>query len=159
MLEVLFFLLEKRMQLVCTTFSTESWRPEAGGSEKNYGRRFEAAAAVAGAAVDVLPTAIQPTITPSVEWSSCAFQGKFFAEPSETSEAPFWRLLPLHSVAVGFLISLRTAIFLFNSKITFVVQVQSRDFRENSWNTSFWNLILQQTELTTELFVLKVLFS
>ena len=100
MLEVLFFLLEKRMQLVCTTFSTESWRPEAGGSEKNYGRRFEAAAAVAGAAVDVLPTAIQPTITPSVEWSSCAFQGKFFAEPSETSEAPFWRLLPLHSVAM-----------------------------------------------------------
>ena len=65
----------------------------------------------------------------------------------------------MHSVAVGFLISLRTAIFLFNSKITFVVQVQSRDFRENSWNTSFWNLILQQTELTTELFVLKVLFS
>ena len=49
MLEVLFFLLEKRMQLVCTTFSTESWRPEAGGSEKNYGRRFEAAAGVAGA--------------------------------------------------------------------------------------------------------------
>ena len=37
------------MQLVCTTFSTESWRPEAGGSEKNYGRRFEAAAGVAGA--------------------------------------------------------------------------------------------------------------
>ena len=70
MLEVLFLLLEKRMQLVCTTFSTESWRPEAGGSEKNYGRLFEAAAVVA-AAVDVLPTAIQPTITPSVEWSSC----------------------------------------------------------------------------------------
>ena len=77
MLEVLFFLLEKRMQLVCTTFSTESWRPEAGGSEKNYGRRFEAAAAVAGA-VDVLPTAIQPTITPSVEWSSSCFPREIF---------------------------------------------------------------------------------
>ena len=45
----------------------------------------------------------QPPYSPPLRhrWSGAllAFQGKFFAEPSETSEAPFWRLLPLHSVA------------------------------------------------------------
>ena len=45
----------------------------------------------------------QPPYSPSLRhrWSGAllAFQGKFFAEPSETSEAPFWRLLPLHSVS------------------------------------------------------------
>ena len=53
MLEVFFFLVEKRMQLVCTTFSTESWRPEAverpEDLRRNYGRRGEAAAAAAAA--------------------------------------------------------------------------------------------------------------
>ena len=52
----------------------------------------------------------QPPYSPPLRhrWSGAllAFQGKFFAEPSETSEAPFWRLLPQHSVAIGFLISL-----------------------------------------------------
>ena len=173
------------MQLVCTTFSTESWRPEAGGSEKNYGRRFEAAAGVAGAVkytanrhtahhyaiggvelfllskgnfslsrarlvrlhfggcfhctvfpmknssndndvvvpslisrfLFLLLTVLIWTLSKSKtlsnqrlsplchRWSGAllAFQGKFFAEPSETSEAPFWRLLPLHSVAIGVL--------------------------------------------------------
>ena len=47
MLEVFFFLVEKRMQLVCTAFSTESRRPETGGSEKGTTETmvFEAAAA------------------------------------------------------------------------------------------------------------------
>ena len=126
MLEVLFFLLEKRMQLVCTTFSTESWRPEAGGSEKNYGRRFEAAAAVAGA-VDVLPTAIQPTITPSVEWSSCFPRENFSLSRVRLVRLHFGGCFHCTVLPISFLISLLT-IFLFNSKFTVIVQVQTKDF-------------------------------
>ena len=89
MLEVFFFLVEKRMQLVCTAFSTESRRPETGGSEKGTTETmvFEAAAAANAAAVLVH--------RPSAVCRSSSFPREFFAEPSETrAEAPFWRLLP-----------------------------------------------------------------
>ena len=84
MLEVFFFLVEKRMQLVCTAFSTESRRPETGGSEKGTTETmvFEAAAAAYAAAVVLC--------RPSAVCRSSAFPREFFAEPSETrAEAPF----------------------------------------------------------------------
>ena len=80
MLEVFFFLVEKRMQLVCTAFSTESRRPEAGGSEKGTTETmvFEAAAvANAGGALFLRSR-------PSAVYRSSAFPREFFAEPSET---------------------------------------------------------------------------
>ena len=81
----------------------------------------------------------QPPYSPPLRhrWSGAllAFQGKFFAEPSETSEAPFWRLLPLHSVAIGFLISLPYfCLTYFRSSFR---AVQTRNFAAKFWNTSY----------------------